>query len=388
MKILVINSGSSSLKFQLFESAEFRCLYKGMIDRIGLPGTFFVENGREKGKINAPDHKSAVAFAFKILLKKNLIKKPEDISAIGHRVVHGGEKYRNATLITPAVIKQIKILCELAPLHNPPNLASILACRKILPETRQVAVFDTAFHQTIPEKAYLYAIPYEYYKRFGIRRYGFHGTSHHYVSNETAKLLKRKTGKIIVCHFGNGSSITAVENGKSIDTSMGFTPLEGLPMGTRCGDIDPAIVFELQEMLKVSTDEIDVILNKKSGLKGLSGISPDMRDLWAAYDKNPRARLAMSILAYRAAKYIGAYSASLRGLDALAFTAGIGENAWYLRKKICAYLGHLGIKLDNAPNKKNALRISSKKSKVKVFVIPTNEEKEIAIETAHLLHNY
>jgi len=386
MKILVINSGSSSMKFQLFESKNFACLFKGMIDRIGLPGTKFVEDGKAAGNVDAPNHDSAVKFAFSMLLKKKLIKNPEEIDAIGHRVVHGGEKYRNATLITPTVLKQIKILCELAPLHNPPNLASILACKKILKKTPQVAIFDTAFHQSIPEKAFLYAIPFEYYKKFGIRRYGFHGTSHLYVANETARLLKRKNSRIIVCHLGNGSSMTAVENGKSIDTSMGFTPLEGLPMGTRCGDIDPAIVFELQEILNVDTNEIDVILNRKSGLKGLSGISPDMRDLWAAAKKNPRARLAISLLAYRAAKYVGAYSAALRGLDALSFTAGIGENAWYLREEICSYLEHLGIKLDSARNRKNALQISSKQSKVKVFVVPTNEEKEIAIETAHLLH--
>jgi len=385
MKILVINSGSSSLKFQLFESGNFACLFKGMIDRIGLPGTKFVEDGKVAGRVNAPDHQSAVKFAFSVLQKKKLIKKPEEICAIGHRVVHGGEKYRNATLITPAVLKQIKILCELAPLHNPPNLASILACKKILKKTPQVAIFDTAFHQSIPEKAFLYAIPFEYYKKFGIRRYGFHGTSHHYVANETAGLLKRKNSRIIVCHLGNGSSVTAVENGKSIDTSMGFTPLEGLPMGTRCGDIDPAIVFELQEILNVDTNEIDVILNKKSGLKGLSGISPDMRDLWAACKKNRRARLAISLLAYRAAKYIGAYSAALRGLDALSFTAGIGENAWYLRQEICNYLRHLGVILDQTKNKKNSLVVSSGQSKVKVFVVPTNEEKEIAIETAQLL---
>lgn len=388
MKILVINSGSSSLKFQLFESSGgFACLYKGMIDRIGLTGTKFVENGKECETIAAQNHESAVKFAFSILLKKKLIKNPSEIKAVGHRVVHGGEKYLSATRITPAVLKQIKKLCELAPLHNPPNLASIMACKKILPKTPQVAIFDTAFHQSIPEKAFLYALPYEYYKRFGIRRYGFHGTSHKYVSTETAKLLKSKKSKIIVCHFGNGSSITAVEDGRSIDTSMGFTPLEGLPMGTRCGDIDPAIVFELQEMLKISTDEIDNILNKKSGLKGLSGISSDMRDLWAVCKSNPRAKLAMSVLAYRAAKYIGAYAAALCGLDAITFTAGIGENAWYLRKEICDYLTHLGVQLDAGKNKKNSLLISSNKSKIKVFVVPTNEEKEIALETAQILHH-
>jgi len=386
MKILVINSGSSSMKFQLFENEkDSGCLFKGMIDRIGQSGTKFIENGKEKGAIAAPDHTAAVKLAFKILLQKKLIKSAGEIDAVGHRVVHGGEKYHSATLITSPVLKEIKKLCELAPLHNPPNLASILACKKILPKTPQVAVFDTAFHQSIPEKAFLYAIPFEYYKRFGIRRYGFHGSSHKFVAGRTAELLGKKKSKIIVCHLGNGSSVAAVENGKSIDTSMGFTPLEGLPMGTRCGDIDPAIVFELMEMLKVSTDEIDNILNKKSGLKGISGISSDMRDLWAAYKTNSRARLTISILAYRTAKYIGSYSAALRGLDAISFTAGMGEKAYYLRKEICDHLGFLGVKISTAKNKACDIEISAKDSKVKVFVIPTNEEKEIAMETAQVL---
>jgi acetate kinase len=388
MKILVINSGSSSLKFQLFEKGKaFRCLFKGMIDRIGQAKPVFIENGSEKGAVavKAPDHTAAVKIAFKTLLDRKLILTVDEISAVGHRVVHGGEKYRDATPITPTVLKQIKKLCELAPLHNPPNLASILACRKILPKTPQVAVFDTAFHQTIPEKAFLYAIPFEYYKRFGIRRYGFHGTSHRYVANRTAELLGKKTAKIIVCHLGNGSSITAVDGGRSIDTSMGFTPLEGLPMGTRCGDIDPAVVFELQEMLNVDTDEIDVILNKHSGLKGLSGIGSDMRDLWGAYKKNSRARLTVSLLAYRIAKYIGAYAAALKGLDAISFTAGMGEKAWYLREEACGYLKHLGVKINSVKNRENRTEINTNDSKVKVFVVPTDEEKEIAMETSHVL---
>jgi acetate kinase len=386
MKILVINSGSSSLKFQLFENGKsIKCLFKGMIDRIGLSGTKFVENGIEKGRIEAPDHRSAINLVFEILLKKKLIKTVRDITAIGHRVVHGGEKYRDATTITPAVLKEIKKLCELAPLHNPPNLASIQACMEILPKTPQIAVFDTAFHQTIPEKAYLYAIPMEYYRRFGIRRYGFHGTSHRFVANLTAELLRKKKSKIVICHLGNGSSVTAIENGKSVDTSMGFTPLEGLPMGTRCGDIDPAIVFELMEMLKVDTNEIDDILNKESGLKGFSGISSDMRDLWAVYKTDSRARLTISLLAYRIAKYIGAYAAAMNGLDAITFTAGMGEKAYYLRKEICDYLGFLGVKISQAKNKASSMEISKKGSKTKVFVIPTDEEKEIAMETAQIL---
>jgi acetate kinase len=386
MKILVINSGSSSLKFELYSNSGLgEQLYRGMIDRIGLPGTFAVKDGKETEEIVIKDHTEAVGYALKILRKEGIIKTLKDINAVGHRVVHGGEKYKNAALITPDVLKQIKILCELAPLHNPPNLAAIHACMTHLKDTPQVAVFDTAFHQTMPEKAYLYALPYELYKKYGIRRYGFHGTSHSFIAKKTADLLKNKKTKIIICHLGNGCSVAAVENGKSIDTSMGFTPLEGLPMGTRCGDIDPAIVFELQEILKLDTNEIDELLNKQSGLKGISGISSDMRDLHAASKKNKRARLAISILAYRLAKYIGAYSAALRGVDAITFTAGMGEKAFYLRKEVCDYLPHLGVKIDAVKNRNCEPEISAKGSRVKVFVLPTNEEKEIAIQTATLL---
>jgi len=372
MKILVINAGSSSLKFQLFQSDKnFACLYKGIVDRIG-----------QKNSIN---HTDAVKLALQTLLRKKVIKNLGEIQAIGHRVVHGGEKYRNAAKLTRQVVAEIKRLCALAPLHNPPNLAAIMACTKAVKNVPQVAVFDTAFHQTLPEVAYLYTIPLQLYKKYGIRRYGFHGTSHHYVARETIKLLGKKNSKIVTCHLGNGSSVCAVLNGKSIDTSMGFTPLEGLPMGTRCGDLDPAIVYKLQEILKLGTKEIDELLNKKSGLKGLSGISSDIRDLWKNYKKNRLARLALSILAYRTAKYIGAYSAAMKGLDAITFTAGIGENAWYLRKEICGYLPHFGVKIDAAKNRKNSTQIQAKKSRVKVFVIPTNEEKEIAMETALVL---
>ncbi len=386
MKILVINSGSSSLKFQLFSNnGTVNQLYRGMIDRIGLKGTFAVEDGIETEKVDIKNHTAAVGYALEILLKKRLIKSVKDIKAVGHRVVHGGERYRDATLINPAVLKHIKFLCRLAPLHNPPNLAAIYACMKKLKGIPQIAVFDTAFHQTMPEKAYLYALPYELYTDNQIRRYGFHGTSHSYVAKETARILKKKKSKIVVCHLGNGCSITAVDDGRSIDTSMGFTPLEGLPMGTRCGDIDPAIVFELQRMLNLDTDKIDDLLNKKSGLKGISGLSSDMRDLWAASKKNERARLTISILAYRIAKYIGAYSAALRGLDAITFTAGMGEKAYYLRKEVCNYLPYLGVRIDTAKNKKCLKEISAKNSKVRVFVLPTNEEKEIAMETAALL---
>lgn len=317
MKILVINAGSSSLKFQLIESAkDFACLHKGIIDRIGFKGS-------------AKNHTQALNMALQQILDKKILRSLQDIHAVGHRVVHGGEKYSSTVKITPQVIKEIKKLCELAPLHNPPNLEAIIACQKLLKNTPQFAVFDTAFHQTLPEKAYLYALPYQYYQKHNIRRYGFHGTSHSYVAKETIKLLDKKNSKIITCHLGNGSSIAAVKNGKSIDTSMGFTPLEGLPMGTRSGDLDPAIVFQLMETLHLSTDQIDEILNKSSGLKGISGVSSDVRDLWKASKKNKRAKLALDILAYRTAKYIGAYTAALNGLDALTFTAGIGQHAYY-----------------------------------------------------------
>ena len=362
MKILVINAGSSSLKVKVFDTNKDQAIYKAFIDRIG------------KSKVK--NHDQAVKIALKDI---------PQVDAVGHRVVHGGEKYTKPTKITAAVIKQIRKLSTLAPLHNPPNLAAILACKKILPKVPHVAVFDTSFHQTLDEKAYLYAIPYNYYKKYGIRRYGFHGTSHSYIAKETIKLLGKKQSKIVSCHLGNGSSITAIKNGKSIDTSMGFTPLEGVPMGTRSGDIDPAIVIKLMQKLKKSPEEIDEILNKKSGLKGISMLSRDMRDLWKASKKNKQAKLTISFLAYRIAKYIAAYSASLQGLDAITFTAGLGQNAYYLRKEICDYLSHLGVKLDAPKNRVNAQKISAKNSKVKVFVIPTNEEKEIAIETQRAL---
>jgi acetate kinase len=365
MHILVLNSGSSSLKFKLFKNGKVE--EKGLIDKIGL------KNG------DAKTHNEAVKTVFKKLEGKK-------IDAIGHRVVHGGEKYKNPTLINAKVIKEIKKLCELAPLHNPPNLAGILACKAHMPKTPQVAIFDTAFHQTLPEKAFLYGLPYKYYSKLGVRRYGFHGTSHKYVANEAKKMLRKKNPKIITCHIGNGSSICAISNGKALDTSMGFTPLEGLIMGTRCGDMDPAIVFFLQEKLKIGTDEIDEILNKESGIKGLSEISQDMRKIFELSKKgNVRAKLMIEILSYKIAKYIGSYAAALDGADAIVFTAGMGEKAFYVRKKVCNYLKHLGVKLDLNKNRKCEMKIHSKKSKIKVFVIPTNEELQIAKETMQVV---
>ena len=397
MIILVINSGSSSLKFQLFENKgkNFRVLCKGIIDGIGLKTCEFrMENGKIKiaEHVLCKGHKEALNMALNAMLKHQFIPSLDAIKAIGHRVVHGGEHYRKAVKITPHVIQVIHELSELAPLHNPPNLKGILACKKFLPKVPQIAVFDTAFHETLPPKAYLYALPYELYQQHGIRRYGFHGTSHQYVSEKAGRLLRKMqprkgaSGKIVSCHMGNGSSIAAVLNGKSVDTSMGLTPLEGIPMGTRSGDIDSAIIFHLLIQHGQSAEKIEKMLIYESGLKGLSGMSSDVRDLWAAVKKgNKRAILTFEILCYRIAKYIGGYAAAMNGLDAVVFTAGIGENAYYLRTQVCGYLEHLGVRLDERKNRKNQEVISAKNSRVKIFVIPTNEEEQIAKETLKVL---
>ncbi len=388
MKILVINAGSSSLKFQLLEGAN-KMLCKGIVDGIGLKTCQFRLSSGKKNitqNLRCDDHQEALKIVLKSMVQQKIIPSLQAIGAIGHRVVHGGEKYRRAVKINAQVIQTIRALSELAPLHNPPNLKGIEACQKLLQNIPQVAVFDTSFHTTIPEKAYLYALPYELYSKDGIRRYGFHGTSHQYVSEQAIKLLKKKNSKIISCHLGNGSSVTAIVNGKSVDTSMGLTPLEGIPMGTRSGDIDPAIIFHLMKQHGQKPNELENMLNKQSGLKGLSGVSSDMRDLWAAVKKhNKRAELSLQILAYRIAKYIGGYAAAMNGLDAIIFTAGIGEHAYYVRRDVCEYLHHLGVQLDPQKNKKDALVISTPKSKIKVLVIPTNEEAQIAKETIKVL---
>jgi len=400
MKILVINSGSSSLKFQLLEDKKMLC--KGMVDGIGLKTCQFHLSAEESKKtlnvnqnISCNDHHEALDLVLASMVKNNIIPSLKVIDAIGHRVVHGGEKYHQAVLITPEVSKNINKLSELAPLHNPPNLKGIEACHKLLKDVPQVAVFDTSFHGTIPEKAYLYALPYELYSKDSIRRYGFHGTSHQYVSEQAIKLLGKKRGsaktKIVSCHLGNGSSVCAIVNGKSVDTSMGLTPLEGIPMGTRSGDIDPAIIFHLLKQHKISAEQLENLLNKESGLKGISGISSDMRTIWAATKKSgpqkKRAALSLQILAYRIAKYIGSYAATMNGIDAIIFTAGIGEHAYYIRRDVCEYLKFLGVEIDNAKNQKDAITISKPKSKIKVFVIPTNEEQQIAKETMKILKN-
>lgn len=369
-KVLVFNAGSSSLKFELFEAVSLRGQRPKQsrsrrIARDDIHSLFeghFDNHGKQ-----IKDFHRAVLRAINSLVAKKLIKNLSEISAIGHRVVHGGERYTKPTKITPKVIAEIRKLSKLAPLHNPPNLACILACKKFFPTVRQVAVFDTAFHQTMREKAYLYGLPYSFAKTLRIRRYGFHGTSHQYVFEQARKKLgAKKTKRTITCHLGNGCSMAAILNGKVIDTSMGFTPLEGIPMGTRSGDLDPAIPFYLLER-GFSAKEVSKILQKKSGLLGVSEISSDVRDLWARYKKrDPRAIRALQWFTYRIAKYIGAYAVALNGLDCLVFTGGIGEHAWYLRKWLLAYI-------------KSVLRPH-------VLVIPTDEERKIAEETLKILN--
>ncbi len=392
MKILVLNSGSSSLKFQLFEIKEKEhVLIKGIADGIGLNNSFIkyeIEGNSKKIRKKIKNHRVALKNVLGIILDNRIISLLSEIKAIGHRAVHGGEEFKKTVLINDKVMKKIKELSELAPLHNPANLIGIRVCKELLPSVKQVAVFDTCFHSSIPEKAFIYGIPYKYYKKYGIRRYGFHGTSHYYVSKKAAEILKKDYNKlkIITCHLGNGSSIAAVMNGKSIDTSMGFTPLEGVVMGTRCGDIDPAIIFFLMKKEKLSVKEMDNILNKKSGLLGISGISPDVRVLWNNEKKgNKRAHLALDVLAYRITKYIGSYIASLNGVDAIVFTAGIGENAYYLRERILKQFEYIGLRIDKKKNENNETIITAKDSKVVAMVIPTNEELQIARETLRVV---
>ncbi len=390
MKILVLNSGSSSLRFQLVKSGKkFELIAKGHIDGIKLDSCKFTFSSKDKNigqKTEIKSHEKALELALETLVKTGTIESYKDIEAIGHRVVHGGEKYSDPVKIDAKVIKEIEKLSELAPLHNPANLEGILACKKFLGRTKQVAVFDTAFHQTLPEKAYLYGLPYSWYREHGIRRYGFHGTSHHYVTQEALKLLKTKKAKIVSCHLGNGSSITASIDGISMDTSMGFTPLEGVMMGSRSGTIDPSIVFYAMDQMKLKKDKVEDILNHESGLKGFSEISSDMRKIRdKAAAKDERAMLTLELLSYQIAKYIGSSMVAINGIDALIFTGGIGENASYVREKVCAYLEFMGLKLNSKKNDKDEELISDTKSKVKVFVINTNEEKEIAIQTEKVL---
>lgn len=395
MKILVINCGSSSLKYQLIDMQTEDALASGLVERIGIEGSILTQKvpGKDKYIIESPmsDHKDAIKFVLEALVHttNGVIKDMAEITAVGHRVVHAGEKYSTSVLITDEVMTALEDCIKLAPLHNPPNIIGINACKALMPDTPMVAVFDTAFHQTMPKEAYTYALPYELYAKNRIRRYGFHGTSHKYVSDEAAKLLNKdiKDVKIITCHLGNGASVTAIKNGVSVDTSMGFTPLEGLVMGTRCGDIDPAIIKYLNEELNLSIKEIDNILNKKSGLTGLSGVSSDFRDITTAIrEGNERASLAFNVFCYRVKQYIGSYIAAMNGVDAVIFTAGVGENVALVRETIAGNLDFFGIKLDKAKNNVHGtVEISAEDSKVKVFVIPTNEELVIARDTKELI---
>jgi acetate kinase len=392
MKIFVINCGSSSLKYKLFDMRDEDVLAEGIIERIGIGNSFLKYETKEGTDIKIeheiPTHKEGIELLIETLLsdEHGVLKDMDEIKAVGHRVAHGGEKFAHSTLIDDEVMKEIEDISDLAPLHNPANLMGIEVCKELMPETSQVAVFDTAFHQTMPEEAYTYALPYEYYEKYGVRRYGFHGTSHGYVARRAAEMMDKdfEDLKIVTCHLGNGASIAAVKNGESIDTSMGFTPLEGLVMGTRCGDIDPAIVPFIMDKEDMTASEIDSVLNKESGLYGVSGVSSDMRDIeGAAEEGNNQAQVALDIFNYRVKKYIGSYSAAMGGVDAVVFTAGIGENAIETREEILADLEYMGIKIDKKANDIRGKEqiITTDDSTVKAMVIPTNEELVIAKDT-------
>lgn len=395
MNVLVINCGSSSLKYQLINSDTEDVLAKGLCERIGIDGRLVYQKAgcdKEITEAAMPTHKEAIQMVLDALVndKTGAIKSLSEVNAVGHRIVHGGEKFASSVVITDEVLKAVAQCNDLAPLHNPANLIGINACKELMPGVPMVAVFDTAFHQTMPEKAYLYGLPYEYYENYKVRRYGFHGTSHSFVSKETARFLGMdlENSKIIVCHLGNGASISAVKDGKCVDTSMGLTPLEGLVMGTRSGDIDPAIMEYIAKKEDLDIAGVMNVLNKKSGLEGISGLSSDFRDLTAgAKEGNKRAIAAIEVFCYRVAKYVGSYVAAMNGVDAIAFTAGIGENVGLVREKICSYLGYLGITLDAEANAKSGDNcvISAADSKVKVAVIPTNEELAICRETVALV---
>lgn len=395
MVIFVLNNGSSSIKYKLIDMSRKLVLANGLVERIGMPGASLSHqpSGLPKIKISAaiPDHKAAIALVLEALVKSKhkILSAVDEIDAVGHRVVHGGEYFADSCLITDKVLKDIEACSELAPLHNPPNISGIMACRKLLPHVPQVAVFDTAFHQTMPDYAYIYGLPYEAYEQFGIRRYGFHGISHRYVSKRAAKLIGERLSnlRLITCHLGSGSSIAAVQFGKVIDTSMGLTPLDGLVMGTRCGEIDPAIVSFLMKKKNLTPEEMEVYLNRKSGILGISGVSSDFRDIEEHYDLgNDRCRLAWQLYAYRVRKTIGAYVAAMGGVDAIVFTAGLGENSARMRSDICRGLEYLGTSIDEKRNHYHGreVEISNNRSRVQIFVIPTNEEMVIASDTAKL----
>lgn len=396
MKILVLNCGSSSVKYKLFDMNSGEVLGSGGVEKIGMKGSFLKHTRRDGQKVilegEVLEHQLAIEYILGVLTSKKhgAIENLEEINAVGHRVVHGGERFNSSVIINDEVIKKIEECIEIAPLHNPPNLAGIRAIEELLPAVPQVAVFDTAFHQTMPEHAYMYAIPYALYKKYGIRRYGFHGTSHRYVSKRAAEFLNLdyNHSKIITAHIGNGGSITAVKNGKSIDTSMGFTPVEGLMMGTRSGDVDLGVVTYLMDKEMIGTSATTTLFNKHSGVLGISGVSSDMRDIENAIaENNERARLALAMYEYRIKKYIGAYAAALNGVDAIIFTGGVGENQTVTRQRVCEELSYLGIEVDPEKNKIRGeeLEISTPNSHVKVAVIPTDEEFMIASDTMELV---
>ena len=395
MNVLVINCGSSSLKYQLIDSDTEAVLAKGLCERIGIDGRLVYQkagNDKEITEASMPTHKEAIQMVLEALTneKTGAIKSLAEVNAIGHRIVHGGEKFASSAIITDEMIKAVEECNDLAPLHNPANLIGIRVCSELMPNVPQVGVFDTAFHQTMPAKAYLYGLPIEYYKNYKVRRYGFHGTSHSFVSKRAVEFLglDKDNSKVIVCHLGNGSSISAVQNGKCVDTTMGLTPLEGVVMGTRSGSIDPAIVEYIAKKENLDLAGIMNVLNKKSGLQGMSGVSSDMRDLRAAAaEGNEDAKNAIEVLCYGIAKYVGGYVAAMNGVDAIVFTAGIGENVGMIREKVCSYLGFLGVTIDAKANEAmgEEVVISGADSKVKVAVIPTNEELAICRDTVALV---
>jgi len=393
--VFVLNCGSSSLKYQLIDMKHETVMAKGLIERIGMDGSVLKHTPANANTIDIsteiPDHKVAIKLVIETLLDENhgVIKKLSEINAVGHRVVHGGERFTDSMLITTEVIKGIEACCEIAPLHNPPNLHGIEACMELLPDVPQVAVFDTAFHQTMPKTAFLYGLPYEMYVKYGLRRYGFHGTSHRYVAQKAAEMMGEHMSdlRIITCHLGNGASLTAIKYGRSVDTSMGYTPLEGLIMGTRSGEIDPAIIPFLMEKENMDAQQIDNFLNRRSGILGISGLSSDFRDLEAAANNgDERSQLAIDVFAYKVKKYIGGYVAAMGGVDAIVFTAGLGENSPFMREKICSGLEYLGTRIDPELNKirGKAREISIKRAKTKIFVVPTNEELVIARDTKRI----
>jgi len=396
MKILVINCGSSSLKYQLINMENEACLALGLVERIGMEGSKLTQKANNNKYIVEElmkDHTDAIRLVLEALVnvEHGVIKDLSEIGAVGHRIVHGGEKYAGSVIINDEVMKNLQECSKLAPLHNPANIIGINACKALMTNVPMVAVFDTAFHQTMPEVAYIYPLPYELYTNNGVRKYGFHGTSHKYVSDKAAEMMGKdiKDLKLITCHLGNGSSISAIENGKSVETSMGFTPLEGIAMGTRCGSIDPAIILYIMQELNLTIDEVNDLMNKKSGVLGISGVSSDFRDIEKAAweDGNHRAQLALDIFTYKVKKFIGSYAAVMGGVDAIIFTAGLGENSPETREDVCAGLEFLGAVLDKSKNKVRgkAVELNTADSKTKIFVIPTNEELVIARDTQDLV---